>query len=354
MANRIQLRRDHSTNWTRINPVLSDGEPGLEIDTNKVKYGNGATAWRDLGYAGAGFRYARIQEGIPSTPLTSITGIDDDGLSLTSNNFAQLMWVPNTDTVTLVDINGDTGGPAHFSWAYVDDTGFNVENKQPSSNFNWQFNFDGSTQFPYYKFPTADGSANQVLKTDGNGTLSWTTISATTNQLVSGSFTVSLDSGTGVLTVPGFMNLTYSQGGADTMNFGTGPGGGSINATSGKSIYLTTNGGDEQWVFGTDGVLTLSTSSTILGNNVDPNVYIETVSGGTTNTWTFSTTGTLTLPDGGTLRIKGSPPNTSKGVAGDKAGMIAFSTGFIYHCYNDYTDGTGDIWGRVAIDNGTF
>lgn len=54
MANRIQLRRDHSTNWTRINPVLSDGEPGLEIDTNKIKYGDGTTAWRDLAYPTSG------------------------------------------------------------------------------------------------------------------------------------------------------------------------------------------------------------------------------------------------------------------------------------------------------------
>ena len=29
-----------------------------------------------------------------------------------------------------------------------------------------------------YTFPTTDGSANQVLKTDGSGSLSWTTISS--------------------------------------------------------------------------------------------------------------------------------------------------------------------------------
>ena len=39
MANRIQLRRDTSANWATINPILADGEPGLEIDTNKIKYG---------------------------------------------------------------------------------------------------------------------------------------------------------------------------------------------------------------------------------------------------------------------------------------------------------------------------
>jgi len=298
MANRIQLRRDHSTNWTRINPVLSDGEPGLEIDTNKVKYGDGTTAWRDLRYAGPGFQYARIQEGDSfGHPVTSITGIPGDVLSITSDNFAQLMWVPDTNTITLDDINV---GPANFSWVFVDDKGFTVENKQPGSDFVWGFGFDGTTQFPHYTFPAADGSANQVLATNGNGTLSWTTMSGsgTANgwQLTSSTYVVNLDGDTGVLTVPGFMNLTYGQGGADTMNFGTGPGGGSVNATAGKNIYVTTNGGSGQWVFGNDGVLALSTSSTILGNNADPNVYIETVNGDTTSTWTFGTDGVLTLP----------------------------------------------------------
>jgi hypothetical protein len=54
MANRIQLRRDTTINWNTVNPVLSDGEPGLETDTNKIKYGDGSTAWLDLAYASGG------------------------------------------------------------------------------------------------------------------------------------------------------------------------------------------------------------------------------------------------------------------------------------------------------------
>jgi len=204
MANRIQLRRDHSTNWTRINPVLSDGEPGLEIDTNKVKYGDGSTAWRDLDYASGG----------ATTSTGGVTSI------IAGNN---------------ITVNTSTGAV------------------------------------------TVNASIN-----------TW--------ELTSGSNIVSLDSGSGILTTPGFINLTWGQGGVDTMNFGTGPGGGSVNATAGKSIYVTTNGGSGEWVFGNDGVLTLSTSSTILGNNIDPNVYIETITSSTTSIWAFGTNGVLTLP----------------------------------------------------------
>lgn len=52
MADRIQLRRDSAANWTASNPVLSDGEVGLEQDTSQFKVGNGTTAWADLPYGG--------------------------------------------------------------------------------------------------------------------------------------------------------------------------------------------------------------------------------------------------------------------------------------------------------------
>ena len=49
---RIKLRSDTSTNWTSANPVLYQGEFGYEIDTGKGKFGDGTTAWNDLGYFG--------------------------------------------------------------------------------------------------------------------------------------------------------------------------------------------------------------------------------------------------------------------------------------------------------------
>ena len=63
-------------------------------------------------------------------------------------------------------------------------------------------------------------------------------------------------------------------------------------------------------VLDSSGVLNLSTASTILGQGTDPNVYIETVSGGTTSVWTFSTSGQLTLP-GATPIINGSGTGTN-------------------------------------------
>ena len=54
MTTRIKLRRDTATNWSSANPILALGEPGLETDTRKVKYGDGVTAWNTLQYAAGG------------------------------------------------------------------------------------------------------------------------------------------------------------------------------------------------------------------------------------------------------------------------------------------------------------
>lgn len=46
----FKLRRDVAADWTAGNPILREGEPGVEIDTNKLKIGNGISNWNDLRY----------------------------------------------------------------------------------------------------------------------------------------------------------------------------------------------------------------------------------------------------------------------------------------------------------------
>ena len=50
----IKLRRDTAANWLAADPVLALAEPGLETDTNKIKYGDGSTSWAGLPYASGG------------------------------------------------------------------------------------------------------------------------------------------------------------------------------------------------------------------------------------------------------------------------------------------------------------
>jgi hypothetical protein len=47
---RFSLRNDLAANWAAKNPILLDGEPGVERVTNRFKIGDGATPWLDLPY----------------------------------------------------------------------------------------------------------------------------------------------------------------------------------------------------------------------------------------------------------------------------------------------------------------
>jgi hypothetical protein len=48
MALKIQLRRDIAANWRANNPLLLNGEIGIETDTLKFKVGNGAQRWNAI------------------------------------------------------------------------------------------------------------------------------------------------------------------------------------------------------------------------------------------------------------------------------------------------------------------
>ena len=56
MATPVQQRRGYAAQWTSVNPVLRQGELGYELDTGKIKFGDGITAWNSLPYftGGAG------------------------------------------------------------------------------------------------------------------------------------------------------------------------------------------------------------------------------------------------------------------------------------------------------------
>lgn len=49
----IQLRRSTAAAWSAANPILKAGEAGYEIDTRRLKIGDGATAWTMLPYMNA-------------------------------------------------------------------------------------------------------------------------------------------------------------------------------------------------------------------------------------------------------------------------------------------------------------
>lgn len=54
MPNLIQLRRDTAANWAAVNPVLAQGEMGVDLTNKGLKIGDGSTAWSSLPYVSLG------------------------------------------------------------------------------------------------------------------------------------------------------------------------------------------------------------------------------------------------------------------------------------------------------------
>ena len=50
LDSKIQIRNDTAANWKAANPVLLKGELGIEIDTRKLKIGDGISTWTGLKY----------------------------------------------------------------------------------------------------------------------------------------------------------------------------------------------------------------------------------------------------------------------------------------------------------------
>jgi hypothetical protein len=72
VVTQIQVRRGTAAQWTSTNPTLAAGEFGFETDTNKIKCGNGSTAWNSLAY---------LNNDGDITGVTAGTGITGGGTS---------------------------------------------------------------------------------------------------------------------------------------------------------------------------------------------------------------------------------------------------------------------------------
>lgn len=73
MALKIQLRRGTAAEWTSTNPVLMQGEMGVETDTLKVKMGDGSKTWTQLQYFTQG-----VKGDTGATGATGATGPKGD------------------------------------------------------------------------------------------------------------------------------------------------------------------------------------------------------------------------------------------------------------------------------------
>jgi hypothetical protein len=147
------------------------------------------------------------------------------------------------------------------------------------------------------------GNDSQYVKVDHSGTIVIGTLGANTS-----TWTFGTD---GIISLPNGMTINASDSVPTVKIGGTSTWISVDNGGAPPGFYVRTDAGgsDYQWTFANDGILSLSTASTIIGASGDPNVYIETATTATTSTWTFGTDGILTLP-AATPVIKGGGTGT--------------------------------------------
>lgn len=137
MAVQFQFRRGTAAEWTSSNPILAEGELGLETDTDKFKIGNGADSWTVLSYGGivgpqgpagqAGSQGIQGEAGAtgPSGVVSVTSPITNSGTSTSANigidlsNIASISSPSFTGTVTGAPAEPDTNANTAKNFGYI-------------------------------------------------------------------------------------------------------------------------------------------------------------------------------------------------------------------------------------------
>jgi hypothetical protein len=154
MGVRIKLRRDTSTNWQSVNPVLDEGELGYETDTGRFKIGDGVTDWNNLPYVVGervpkGFDFNNVTDKVN---IDNVTIVNDSGkLKVKDGVFA-----PSTHTHKLEDLTDiPTPQPGRFLRRKEDDTGYEWVDVTSSGS-------GGSSQVIQYEFTVTSGETRVI------------------------------------------------------------------------------------------------------------------------------------------------------------------------------------------------
>jgi hypothetical protein len=164
MASIIQIRRDTASNWSSANPTLAQGELGLETDTLKIKAGDGSTAWSSASYLidTGSYITATYSGNVAITGSLAGDNIKLDGNAISSTNTnGNIQLFPNGTGYT--ELYGNTNaGAIRFN---CESNSHGVTLKGPPHSASATYSLE---------LPNADGSAGQLLKTDGSGKLAFT------------------------------------------------------------------------------------------------------------------------------------------------------------------------------------
>ena len=161
MANKIQLRRDTTANWTSSNPTLSQGEIGYELTTGKIKIGTGTTAWNSLSYL-------TIATNSVTGTLTFPDATVQSTAWLGSLAYSSLTGVPTLATVATSGSYNDLANKPNIAGTYS----FNVaadDSSLKTINSNETVKFIGAGGIT----TASDAEGNITITGSGSATVNW-------------------------------------------------------------------------------------------------------------------------------------------------------------------------------------
>ena len=251
MATQIQLRRDTAADWTSNNPTLAAGEFGWESDSNRFKIGDGSAAWNSLSYADT---------------LKTLGDILVNGSTISAPSNGDLtLTTSGTGNINLGEfvVNGTTLSSSDSSSININE-GLIVDGALNSS---------GQATLSGLSYPTSDGTANQFLKTDGSGTLSFADLSIGDLTIIGS--TISTPSNADLILTPGGTgnvvagSLTFNgttMSAADSSKVTIAEALDVTGATTLSGLAYPTSDGTVGQVLQTDGSGTLSFASVSIGD----------------------------------------------------------------------------------------
>jgi len=104
MAQQIQFRRGTSAEWASANPILAQGEIGINLDENRFKVGTGLTSWNYLDYT-AVFDVV-VQS--PTAPIVYPTFANASGttsIGIASTGSTSVVYIPSTGNLGIGTTN---------------------------------------------------------------------------------------------------------------------------------------------------------------------------------------------------------------------------------------------------------
>jgi outer membrane protein OmpA-like peptidoglycan-associated protein len=323
----FRMRRGSSTAWTAANPVLGEGELGLDFNASMFKIGNGVSSWTQLPYyssgGGAADGFNRLAAGTQTAGTnTTVVFANSNGLTFGMSGSSQITASHNglttaalSDhshgvTLNLTNLSGTTGGNSAGITLSLSANSQSVQTQNMVSvqgstgNISFSnsngitFGFNNSTITASHNGLTTAALSNH---SHGNPTLALTNLSGTTASNSAG-LTLSLSAATGLTSQS---NQAFSASGGSSA-FQT------LVFTNGNGVTFTNTNGS----LGASVATTYAASNHSHGN---PTLALTNLSGTTASN-----------SNGLTLSLSAAAPGGGGGVA-LSAGTQSVSTGTVVY-----------------------